>query len=798
MKIQFLLLLKPTILVLVNLCLLPLPASAQQMDLIWKVGGNEVGATTYRSKADGTFESVTEIKIAGSAAKSRVAGKISGGALVEYEALNNIQGRKEVKISARDGKAHITTNNETKDVDYTPSKILFSNYHPVFWDTIIKALNPAKEGTQTIEIFILESAENVKIEVLKKEARTVESGGKRLIADVYLLRFGSAEEIGLYVGSAEEIDLYLTDRMQFAAWVVPSQKVEVVRAGLLVDPTILYPELSQPVMKAKTEKGAKVKMRDGVELAADISRPADEGKYPAILVRTPYGRQRMTVFEGEWWARRGYVYIAQDVRGRNDSDGEWNPFFNERKDGYDTIDWIIKQPWSDGKVGMTGGSYDGWVQWAAAAEAHPALKCIVPEVSPPDLFFDVTHDHGVPHLYGYLMWVNFVREKKPSHTSKPIKVEKLKSLPLSRIDDEVFGQSLPFYDRGLEMETYSAFAGANFMPDMKKIKIPILHISGWWDGEGIGAKLNWATMRTLGHQDQWLIYGPWGHSVNTSSRVRGVDYGPNAVIEMDSIYLRWFDQWLKGKPVKWREQPKARIFVTGANEWRALEDWPDPRSKQMSLYLSSQGPANSSASVGELRNEPPKEEEPDRYTYNPAGVEIPEEIEESADIVLRESALVRIKSSDQDVLVYKTAPMTESLEIGGPIELDLYFSTSARDTDFFAYLVDIDEQNVMRAIGLPGKIRAKYLNGWDQPTLLVPDKVYLATIALRDTAHQFKKGRRLGVVIQSQMFPSYARNLNTGEPIKSATRMVAAHQTIYHDAKRPSRLRVYLLPTAEK
>jgi uncharacterized protein len=105
---------------------------------------------------------------------------------------------------------------------------------------------------------------------------------------------------------------------------------------------------------------------------------------------------------------------------------------------------------------------------------------------------------------------------------------------------------------------------------------------------------------------------------------------------------------------------------------------------------------------------------------------------------------------------------------------------------------------VMRAIGLPGKIRAKYLNGWDQPTLLVPDKVYLATIALRDTAHQFKKGRRLGVVIQSQMFPSYARNLNTGEPIKSATRMVAAHQTIYHDAKRPSRLRVYLLPTAEK
>src|SRR5262245_61986671 len=354
-----------TILVLANLCLLSLPASAQQMELIWKIGGNEVGATTYQRKADGAFESVTEMKVAGSAVKSRVAGKISGGALVEYEELNNIEGRKEVKVSARDGKAHITTNNETKDVDYKPSKILFSNYHPVLCDTIIKALNPAKAGTQAFETLILEAAENVKIEVLKKEARTVQSGGKRLVADVYLLRFESAEEM----------DLYFTDGMQFAAWVDPSH---------------------------------------------------------------------------------------------------------------------------------------------------------------------------------------------------------------------------------------------------------------------------------------------------------------------------------------------------------------------------------------------------------------------------------------QDVLVYKTAPMTQSLEIGGPIELDLYFSTSARDTDFFAYLVDIDEQGVMRAIGLPGKIRAKYLNGWDQPTLLVPDKVYLATIAPWDTAHQFKKGHRLGVVIQSQMFPSYARNLNTGEPIKNATRMVAASQTIYHDAKRPSQLRFYLLPAAEK
>src|SRR5262245_14093637 len=151
-----------TILVLVNLCLLPLPASAQQMDLIWKIGGNEVGATTYQRKADGAVESVTELKRAGSAVKRRLVGKISGGALVEYGALNNIEGRKEVKVSARDGKAHITTNNETKDLDYNPSKILYSNYHPVLCETIIKTLNPAKAGTQIFKTLILEAAENVK------------------------------------------------------------------------------------------------------------------------------------------------------------------------------------------------------------------------------------------------------------------------------------------------------------------------------------------------------------------------------------------------------------------------------------------------------------------------------------------------------------------------------------------------------------------------------------------------------------------------------------------------------------
>jgi len=759
----------------------------------WKFNGNDAGTNTYQTFPDGRFESVSELNVAGMAIKSRLTGKLVDGVITEFE-IDNHQAGTVVKVSAKDGKARITVGEKTRDVEYKPSKALFGNIHPILTETMIRALDPAKEGVQSVELFILDGAVTMKVDVSKKKTRTIEIGGKKQVADIYLVRFPGVE-----------FDVHITQGSRFAALDIPSQKLQAIRSGheaFLVDSTTLYPELSQPTMKTKAEKGVKIKMRDGVELVADIVRPADDGKYPVILERTPYGRENFSKLSGEWWARRGYAHIVQDARGRNESDGEWTPLVHERKDGYDTIDWIARQSWSDGKVGMIGGSYGGWVQWAAAVEAHPALKCIVPQVSPPDPFFNFPVDHGVPMLFGAIWWSNFVKEKKtPNIPEVPKDLEKLKTLPLSKVDDEVLGGNIPFYDEWLGKETPASFAGANFMADMNKVKIPVLHISGWWDGDGIGTKLNWAKMRALGHKDQWLVYGPWSHAFNTSSRYGDVDYGPDAITDLDLIYLRWFDTWLKNKAAQWDKQPKVRVFVTGANEWRELGDWPDLRSKEMTLYLSSEGPANGAASVGDLIATAPGEQEPDRYTYNPASAQIPNELKEVKsflDLLAGGSTIVKIEARDNDALVYKTAPMSDPIEIGGPVNLDLYFSTSAKDTDFFASVVDIDEKGVMRHIGLPGKIRARYLSGWEKPTLLQPDKVYKTTIELWDMAHQVKKGHRLGVLITSQMFPGYARNLNTGEPIRNATRMVAAHQTIYHDAKRPSALRYRLLPQAQK
>jgi len=767
------------------------PMAAQQQGMKWTFFNNDAGTSSFRINPDGTFESLADLSLAGNIIKSKLTGKMVDGMLMEFEIINDRAGT-EVKVTGKDGKARIVAGQQTREVDYKPAKVVFGNFHPALIATVLKAFDPAKGGTQSVEVFVLDGAVTMKVDVSKKKERSLEAGGVKQIVDVYHVGFSSVE-----------FDVYLSQDSQVVAWDIPSQKLQAVRSGfesLFVDPTTLYPELSQPTFKTKAEKNVKVKMRDGVELAADITRPADDGKYPAILERTPYVKGTLALVEGEFWAKRGYAHIAQDVRGRNDSDGEWTPFVNERKDGYDTIDWIAKQPWSDGKVGMIGGSYVGWVQWAAAVEAPPALKCIVPQVSPPDLFFNFPIDHGIPTLYGALWWSNFVKDKKtPQIPGLPKDPEKLKSLPLSKVDDEVFGRDFPFFDQWLDKQTPAAFAGANFMADMSKVKIPVLHISGWWDGDGIGTKMNWARMRSLGHKDQWLIYGPWTHIFNTNPRFKDVDYGPTAILDLDSVYLRWFDTWLKGKQAKWNEQPKVRAFVTGANEWRESTDWPDPRSKEMTFYLSSNGPANGAASMGELVATPPREQEPDRYTYNPASVEIPKtlkEVRDFSDLLGGGSTIVEIEPREDDVLVYKTAPMTEPLEIAGPIEVDLYFLTSAKDTDFFAALVDVDEKGVIHSIGLPGKIRARYLSGWEKPTLLVQGKTYKATLELWDAAHQVKKGHRLGVIISSQGFPLYARNLNTGEPIKDAMRMVAAHQTIYHDAKRPSALRFRVLPSS--
>ena len=746
-------------------------APAQQRELAWHLAGGEVGKTVATTNTDGTFRSETHLSIGGTKIDSVLGGTFKDGKLVAFRLEQSAAGQS-VVMDGKDGKVAIKAGDKEQSAPFTPNSAVFSNYHPTLMSTVIAQFDEKGAATQTISTAFVEALRLVPVPTTKLGSKVVVVEGKSVVVASYRAALPGVA-----------VDVFLNPAGEVVAWSVPTQRLEVMAKGydeLLVDPTTKMPELSQPTLTSKVETKVMIPMRDGVELAADIARPTDEGKFPAIVVRTPYGRAA-SLIEGNWWARRGYVLVAQDVRGRGDSKGAWNPFMPERPDGYDTIDWVSKQPWSNGKVGMIGGSYLGMVQWQAAVERHPALKSIVPQVSPPDMFFNIPFDHGIPMLFGSIWWARVVQsDAGVGGAFAPVtSLRGLLKLPITLADDAVLGFNVPFVDDWWTRTTNKAFAPANFQDDMKNVDIPALMVSGWWDGDGIGTKTNWERMRSLGKANQYLIYGPWTHLFNTTSSMGDVDYGPQAILEMQSVYLRWFDRWLKDKPVL-DAMPKVKVFVTGANEWKTYGDWPPADAPEATLYF---------AANGLLSDKKQGMDPPTRFTYDPADFQLPE----SMDIDAAGGSTQVAVSPKNDHLVFRTDPLTQAVVAGGPLAVDLYIKTDVVDTDFFAMLMDIDEKGVMRMVGMPGKLRAQYRHGMDRPELLEPGRAYSLTLDLWDTAHAFPKGHRIGVYITSAMFPGYARNLNTGEPVATGTRMVTAHQQIFHDVARPSALRFHVL-----
>lgn len=742
-------------------------------------GGAKIGQNTYERKADGSFTSVTNISVSGVTIDSKLSGKFVDNKLTEFTLIQEARGTK-VSMSFKSGKLMVSVNGKDQPeatISLQPS--LYSNYHPGIASSILANLDTSVQGTRPIKVSVVDNG-GVPIDatVTPKSPRKIKVEGKEVTLRPFVLNL-----------SGIDIEFVADPQGEIKGENVAIQKALFIPKGYedaFEDPVAKYKELSQPTHEVKTLTAQKVKMRDGIELVCDIAMPAEDGKYPAILVRTPYGRAGQ-MLGANWWAKRGYVYMVQDCRGRQDSGGAWDPFVPERKDGKDTIDWMAKQPWSNGKVGMIGASYGGYVQWAAAVERPAALKCIIPQVSPPDAMRNIPYENGVFTLLPNLWWTNIVRNKQThlERATQPLpNGDKLKTLPLSKLDDVIFGENVPFWDNWLKREGMAKWAkGYDTISDMPKVTIPALHISGWWDGDGIGTKTNWATMRAAGRTNQWLIYGPWPHAFNTSTQFGDVDYGPKSVLELDSVYLRWFDTWLKGKPVGFDKIPHVQAFLTGANKWLNLSDWPLKSSPVKRLYFQD---------AKSLTEKPVKNGKQARYTYDPAAVQIPPQLK--GNLMAQSTTKAPIGKSNGKQLVYRSAPLKSDMALGGPISVELYFSTNVVSTDFYALLLDEDEKGDTRIVCLPGKLDVRYLQGLDKPRLITPGKTYKATINLWDTAHLFKKGHRVTVAITSDMFPGTARNLNTGEPLFSATKMKVAKQVIYQDAKRPSCLTFRLLP----
>ncbi|MBX3391673.1 MAG: CocE/NonD family hydrolase [Phycisphaeraceae bacterium] len=553
-----------------------------------------------------------------------------------------------------------------------------------------------------------------------------------------------------------------------------------------------------------------VPMRDGVRLSATIYRPAAPGRYPVILSRTPYVKASVGqagVDRRLKFVRAGYAWADVDVRGRGDSDGSFRPFFQEGEDGYDTIEWCGRQPWSTGKVGMVGGSYGGYVQLAAGVRRPPSLACLVPSVACPDPFVDglLMGPTGLPGPLS-VSWYQYTTGRMNQSSAATPWAQVFKHRPLITLDDAA-GIDLPFWNEIVEHSQLSPWwEGARYQNKLDRLAVPALHVSGWYDDEQVSTLTNYVRASTTAadpaaRSGQKLLMGPWPHAINTSTKVGDIEFGPTAVIDLDALILRWFERHLKSVPNGIDQEPPVRLFVMGSNVWRSEADWPIPRTAFTAYHFHSAGRANSSDGDGVLAADLPSSPsalafdsaDADTYVYDPQDP-TPFITDQNFSQVGGPDDYRHIERRD-DVLVYTTPPLTASVELCGPVRVVLWATTDAPDTDFAARLCIVRADGTSQRL-CDGIVRARFREGMDRPSLVTPGVPVEYSIDLWSTCQAFMPGERIRVQISSSSFPQWDANPNTGERLGFETSTRKATQIIHHDVARPSRIILPVVPAS--
>jgi putative CocE/NonD family hydrolase len=573
--------------------------------------------------------------------------------------------------------------------------------------------------------------------------------------------------------------------------------------------------------KIIVERNIEVPMRDGCVLRADLYRPDSPERLPVLLNRTPYNKSMPMVFSMTLDAIRaasaGYNVMIQDCRGRFASDGDWDCFTVEPRDGYDTIEWAAHQPWSDGKVGTYGASYMGATQWLAATERPPSLKAMVPSITASDYHDGWTFQGGAFCLFFNVSWTMAglapatllrMRHANPAAAEEIGRVvgsidsmmDAMRHLPLR--DFPMFQNGAPFFFDWLKHPGYDDYWRTLCIEEHHaKIDVPALNIGGWYDIFQRGTVRNFDGMRSRGATDaaragQRLVVGPWNHAVPFQNLVGAVDFGyqtGGVSADIDGMQLRFFDRHLKGK--KGGAETPVRLFVMGANQWRDEATWPIAGTEFRRYYLHSRGRANSAAGDGALSTEAPGVEAPDHFLYNPL-----DPVPTVGGGLCCYPGALQGGAFDQasienraDVLIYTTEPLAEDTEVTGPVTLTLYASSAAPDTDFTAKLVDLGPCGFARNL-TDGIIRARFRESRSQENLLTPGKVTEFTIDMWNTSNLFKAGHRIRLEVSSSNFPRFDRNPNTGHPLYADPEMRPAMQTVMHERAFPSHLTLPIVP----
>ncbi|MDE0061789.1 MAG: CocE/NonD family hydrolase [Gammaproteobacteria bacterium] len=614
-------------------------------------------------------------------------------------------------------------------------------------------------------------------------------------------------------------------------------------AGLLMAGCGIQASDSGPIARPdgeygfRLEKSRMVPMRDGVRLAADIYFPDVEGgKLPTVLIRTPYNKNRLrdeADGDAHMFASHGFVVVAQDSRGKFESEGIFSPpAGKEAEDGYDTVGWIAAQPWSNGKVGMHGCSYPAEVQAATAPLKHPNLTTMIPRNGPMIGAANGRYRYwsgfkgGVLDFAASLPWyfetgvkysfkppagipedelarIREFYDPTPSKLAEPDWEKLVWTLPLVDIMNKAGALPNDF----LELVTRDFgdpwwHDTMGYYDGTETISVPALHVSSWYDISVDESIFEFNYFRENATTDaaangQFLILAPSTHCRYEEATARTLvgdrDIG-DARLDYYGIYLAWFDYWLKGIDNGVVDGPKVRYYTMGRNEWRSAEVWPLPEVEYTNYYLRSGGNANSRYGDGRLSTEPPGDEPVDSFVYDPANPVPSTGGPRGTDWGTKAGAVdqgrVEVRG---DVLVYSTPPLETGIELTGPITAVLYVSSSAKDTDFTVKLVDVYPDGT--AYNVQGSVlRARYREGFTRKVWMEPDGVYELRIDLDATSNYFAPGHRIRLQVSSSDFPLYERNLNTGGNNYDEVEWVIAENSVHHSAEHPSHLILPVIP----
>jgi len=607
-----------------------------------------------------------------------------------------------------------------------------------------------------------------------------------------------------------------------------------VRAAIAAQKLVSLPRKELPSTtpdrfpRAHLLRNRRAPMRDGVTLATDVYLPADTGRrsargpFPVVLIRMPYGIREPYAYMpavGRHWARKGYACAIQDVRGKFGSEGEWDPLVHEVDDGYDTIEWIVHQPWCNGRVGMTGESYYALTQWAAAASRHPALRCISPGDMGVD-FYALMYEGGALTLGSVALWMCDQLRHRYTNWFR----FDTRHLPLADMADAA-GLSSRLFRESVAHPTRDEFWLSYDLRDvLATIEIPVFLWGGWYDNLLPGTLDCWRGMEAADEGDvlrrpRWLTLGPNDHETSpdfsgTVGRIRLPD-GPRTWDRVQAFldaHLRE-DADADGSDTDgaaFAGTPRVRAYVTGGGHWREADRWPLPETTFTPLYLRGRGglpaggrldaeppspdssgsPAHASEPAASIR--PLADGDRDSYLYDPLD---PPAWWEGKDIwtAARHLGARRSIESRDDVLVYSSDPLIAPLEVVGPLRVVLWVSTTTPDTDFVASLTDVWPDGYVQLVQ-QGIRRLRYRTSQVEPALAEPGEVYRLEVDLAATGHLFAAGHQVRLEVASAEFDRWDRNPNTGHAFALDAETRVATQTIYHDARRPSHILLPIMP----